>query len=307
MRHSARALVDRAFAPERVRLSMERNMKCGVGLCGHCQLRELFCCLDGPVLGYDRLAALMAGRSCEMSQRTTETSAPRAGPPARARGLEVRLLRRLPADPAQLRGRADPARRRGPDRLLPRGHPRRRRGPLRRLPRRGVGHHARRTSSGSSRSGQSPGGWSPSAPAPPAAGSRRCATSPTSPSSARSSTPTRSTSRRSTRSTPIAAHVTVDFELRGCPIDKRQLLEVLAAELQGRAPRIPSHSVCVECKRRGNVCVDRRARHPLPRPGHPGRLRRALPDASPAAATAASGRRTPRTPPRSPSGCATSG
>ncbi len=57
------------------------------------------------------------------------------------------------------------------------------------------------------------------------------------------------------RSTPIAAHVPVDFELRGCPIDKHQLLEVLAAELQGRTPRIPSHSVCVECKRRGNVCV----------------------------------------------------
>jgi coenzyme F420-reducing hydrogenase gamma subunit len=57
------------------------------------------------------------------------------------------------------------------------------------------------------------------------------------------------------RSTPIAAHVDVDFELRGCPIDKRQLLEVLAAAIQGREPRIPAHSVCVECKRRGNVCV----------------------------------------------------
>ncbi len=56
-------------------------------------------------------------------------------------------------------------------------------------------------------------------------------------------------------STPISAHVKVDFELRGCPIDKDQLLEVLAAELQGRRPRVPSHSVCVECKRRGNVCV----------------------------------------------------
>lgn len=56
-------------------------------------------------------------------------------------------------------------------------------------------------------------------------------------------------------STPISEHVKVDFELRGCPINKDQLLEVLAAELQGRKPRIPSHSVCVECKRRGNVCV----------------------------------------------------
>lgn len=57
------------------------------------------------------------------------------------------------------------------------------------------------------------------------------------------------------RSTPIAAHVPVDFELRGCPVDKRQLLEVLAAALQGRRPRVPSYSVCVECKRRGNLCV----------------------------------------------------
>jgi sulfhydrogenase subunit delta len=57
------------------------------------------------------------------------------------------------------------------------------------------------------------------------------------------------------RSTPIAAHVPVDFELRGCPIDKHQLLELLAAELQGRTPRIATHSVCVQCKRRGNVCV----------------------------------------------------
>jgi coenzyme F420-reducing hydrogenase gamma subunit len=57
------------------------------------------------------------------------------------------------------------------------------------------------------------------------------------------------------RSTPISAHVSVDFELRGCPINKRQLLEVLAASIQDRKPRIPSHSVCVECKRRGNVCV----------------------------------------------------
>ena len=56
-------------------------------------------------------------------------------------------------------------------------------------------------------------------------------------------------------STPIAAHVPVDFELHGCPIDKRQLLEVLTAFLHGRRPAIPSTSVCTECKRRGTVCV----------------------------------------------------
>ena len=57
------------------------------------------------------------------------------------------------------------------------------------------------------------------------------------------------------RSTPISAHVSVDFELRGCPINKVQLLEVLAAYLQRRRPRIPTYSVCVECKRRGALCV----------------------------------------------------
>lgn len=56
-------------------------------------------------------------------------------------------------------------------------------------------------------------------------------------------------------STPIAAHVDVDLELRGCPVDKRQLLEVLIATLHGRRPAIASESVCAECKRAGRVCV----------------------------------------------------
>ena len=59
MRYAATALVDRGVTPDRIRLSMERNMKCGIGLCGHCQLRELFLCVDGPVLSYERLAPLM--------------------------------------------------------------------------------------------------------------------------------------------------------------------------------------------------------------------------------------------------------
>jgi sulfhydrogenase subunit delta len=56
-------------------------------------------------------------------------------------------------------------------------------------------------------------------------------------------------------STPIADHVPVDFELQGCPINKRQLLEVISAFLNGRKPNISAHSVCIECKRRGTVCV----------------------------------------------------
>ncbi len=56
-------------------------------------------------------------------------------------------------------------------------------------------------------------------------------------------------------STPIADHVEVDFELRGCPIDRGQLVEVIAAHLAGRPARIPTTSVCVQCKSRGNPCI----------------------------------------------------
>ena len=56
-------------------------------------------------------------------------------------------------------------------------------------------------------------------------------------------------------STAISAHVDVDFELRGCPINKAQLLEVISALLAGRKPTVSAQSVCIECKRRGNVCV----------------------------------------------------
>jgi sulfhydrogenase subunit delta len=58
-----------------------------------------------------------------------------------------------------------------------------------------------------------------------------------------------------TDSTAIAEHVPVDLELRGCPIETSQLVEVINAVLAGRKPVTPTHSVCVECKLRGNVCV----------------------------------------------------
>ena len=55
--------------------------------------------------------------------------------------------------------------------------------------------------------------------------------------------------------TPIAQHVRVDFELRGCPIDRDQLVEVLLSLLAGRTPKTPVHTVCLDCKRNGTVCV----------------------------------------------------
>jgi coenzyme F420-reducing hydrogenase gamma subunit len=57
------------------------------------------------------------------------------------------------------------------------------------------------------------------------------------------------------RSMPVGSYVLVDFELRGCPINKCQLIELMNAVLNGRKPEIPTFSVCMECKRRGNPCV----------------------------------------------------
>lgn len=56
-------------------------------------------------------------------------------------------------------------------------------------------------------------------------------------------------------SSPIAEHVPVDFELRGCPINKNELLELINAYLNERKPQINANAVCLECKQRGNVCV----------------------------------------------------
>jgi coenzyme F420-reducing hydrogenase gamma subunit len=56
-------------------------------------------------------------------------------------------------------------------------------------------------------------------------------------------------------STAIAENVKVDYELWGCPVNKYQLVEVLLALLQKRKPSLPNHSVCLDCKRKGIVCV----------------------------------------------------
>jgi len=54
---------------------------------------------------------------------------------------------------------------------------------------------------------------------------------------------------------PVKEFVSVDYELRGCPISKEQLLQFFAAVLRGTRPRLPTNSVCMECKRKGNVCL----------------------------------------------------
>ncbi len=57
-------------------------------------------------------------------------------------------------------------------------------------------------------------------------------------------------------STAIADHIKVDFELRGCPISRQQLLHVIGALVHGKRPRLPAHSVCLDCKLKGTVCVE---------------------------------------------------
>ena len=156
---------------------------------------------------------------------------------------------------ARLRGRAARARRRGRDRLLPRGDARRRRGAVRPLAGRGLGHdRARRRADPAVRAASKTlvtiGAC---ATAGGVQALRNFADVDEFVSVVYASPEYISTLATST---PISAHVPVDFELHGCPIDKRQLLEVLT-RLPPRpaAERSPTHSVCTECKRRGTVCV----------------------------------------------------
>ncbi len=79
-------------------------------------------------------------------------------------------------------------------------------------------------------------------------------------------------------STPIAEHVPVDFELRGCPINKHQLIELITATLAGRKPNVPTYSVCMECKRKRQRLHRGGAGSRLPGTGYPRGLRRALPE-----------------------------
>jgi NAD(P)H-flavin reductase len=62
MRFTVNALREAGVEAERVFLSLERNMKCAVGLCGHCQFGPAFICKDGPVMRFDRIADILAAR-----------------------------------------------------------------------------------------------------------------------------------------------------------------------------------------------------------------------------------------------------
>ena len=203
-------------------------------------------------------------------------------PQAQARRLEVRLLRRLPALAARLRGRAARARRRGRDRLLPGGQQRRRCA----APTTSRWSRARSrrptTASGSGACAARRAASSRSAPARPPAGSRRCATSPTSTSSSRSST-------RTPRVHLDARDLDADLRARRRRLRAARLPDRQAPAARGdrrpagrpAARRSPRTSVCTECKRRGTVCVMVAHGTPCLGPGHARRLRRDLPELQP--------------------------
>ena len=199
----------------------------------------------------------------------------RQAPPAR--GVEIRLLRRLPALAARLRGRtpdASPARSTSP--IFPKRRAPSRTGPYDLSLVEGsitTAHDAERIQRGAPRNRSIS---SRSAPAPPPAASRRCAISPTSNDfiAAVYASPQLHRDARD-----------VDADLGSCGgrlssctavrSTRCSSLEVISAFLAGRKPAIAAHSVCIECKQRGTVCVMVQGT-PCLGPGDACRLRRDL-------------------------------
>ena len=227
-------------------------MQCGIGWCGHCQLGPLLLCRDGPVVGYDIARSAACGQGVMMSTPTLAV-----WKFASCDGCQLTLL----DCEDELLTLAS----RGPDRALPRGLQRRSSADPTTCRWSRAPSPPRPTRSGSARSANSRGCWSRSARARPPAASRRCATSPTSPSSLGRVRQPEYIDTLAT-STPISAHVTVDFELRGCPIDAASCSKCSRRTCWSGASRTsPSQAVCTECKLRGADVRHGRRRHAVPR------------------------------------------
>ena len=205
---------------------------------------RLFVCSDGPVFRFDRVAPLLACGSSDGRRRKPKLAVLKF---ASCDGCQLALL----DCEDELLAVAE----RGRDRLLPRGHARRQ-SRARTTSRWSRARSPRRTTpSGSARSARSRAYLVTIGACATAGGIQALRNFADVDDFTASCTPPRSTSRRSPPRRRSRAHVPVDFELRGCPIDKRQLLEVITAFLTAASRAIAAHSVCVECKRRGNVCV----------------------------------------------------
>ena len=99
MRSMIRELNHAGVPDERIFVSLERSMKCGMGMCGHCQLGPTVICKDGPVYRVDQVRGLMSIREAiRKGRRRGQKAQTKTG------GVQVLLLRRLPAQPLGLRG-----------------------------------------------------------------------------------------------------------------------------------------------------------------------------------------------------------
>ena len=215
-------------------------MRCGVGHCGHCQLGPTLICRDGPVYPYGRDEPLPGGEGAVSAAARSRSSPSGSSRPATAASSRCSTARtscsRSPArsrSPTSSRRRAPRSRARTTSRSSrARSRP-------------------RTTPSASTRCASSRSCWSRSAPARPPAGSRRCGTSPTSSEWIPLVYATPEFISTLDTSTPIADHVTVDLELRGCPISKAQLVETVSALLNGRRPHSRRRACASSARRAG--------------------------------------------------------
>ena len=242
MRFTALALQERGVSDDRIWLSLERSMTCATGHCGHCQLGPAVHLQGRPGAAPRRRRTAHAGGGAVSPRRSLAV-----WKFASCDGCQLSLLD-CEDELLALAGELDIA-------YFIEAGLERAEGELRPVDRRGVDHDRR-------------GGRAhPRDPRPlaPADLDRRVRDRRRHPGAAqlrrrrrlrvdRLRQPAVHLDAARTRRPP-SEHVAVDFELNGCPPDKGQLLEVISAYLNERRPQIAAHSVCIECKRRGNVCV----------------------------------------------------
>ena len=240
-------------------------MKCGVGLCGHCQLGPLLVCRDGPVVDYAR-APTRCSPSGSSDDAATRHSPSGSSPPATAASSPCSTARTSCSRSRAPCGSRTSSRRPAPscrDRTTCRWSRARSR-------HRSDAQRIRRVREQST--------VLVTIGACATAGGIQALRNVADVEEFRSvvyASPQYIDTLAT--STPIAAHVPVDLELRGCPIDKHQLLEVISALLAGPQAGPPRHERLHRVQAPRADLRDGRERHPLPRPGHARRLRRALP------------------------------
>ena len=240
------------MAPERTWVTLERNMACGVGLCGHCQLGQVLRVPGRPGVQPRRArTGIQDGRGCDVGRRLAAPlqRRPRVGVVkfASCDGCQLTLLD-LEDDLLAIAERFDIVE-------FPEATSRRSSGPFDVLLVEGsisteeqleeLLRLRRETTTLVTIGACATAGGIQAHPELVRPRRRRAAAVYPRPELVDSLA----------TATPVSDHVAVDAELRGCPIDPGQLLELLTALVVGRRPQLPDEAVCAECKRRGSACV----------------------------------------------------